>query len=170
MVMYKNLKIVLTIAIGIIIASSCSKKKGCTDSTATNYCSECKKDNGTCHYEGVFKHIFWFDKATSDSLIAHGYTEVSCVNIITDQTPYNGMPMFTTVSSNRYFSSAPVCHQNNILCISGALKEGESLNTSYVIADLTNVKENFNSAPAIRNWSGTVTIIYGNCLATQLIW
>lgn len=46
----KKLFLLLTIgSIGIASFSSC-KKKGCTDSSATNYNSKAKKDNGSCLY------------------------------------------------------------------------------------------------------------------------
>lgn len=157
-------------AFAIILSSSCNKKAGCTDSTAADYCKDCKKDDGSCHYERKVQHVFWFDKATADSLTAHGYSAISCVNVLNGQAPYNGMPLYTSVSLQRSFNSAPDCSANNVLMVSASLKKGESKTVSYVIADLRTVTDNFESAPPIRNWSGTVTLTEDACGATQLTW
>ncbi len=47
-----QIKKVMLIALGgsLMLATSC-KKKGCTDSNATNYSEEAKKDDGSCEYE-----------------------------------------------------------------------------------------------------------------------
>jgi len=47
----KELLLITAIAIGIgVTSTSCSKKKGCTDPTATNYDSGAQKDDGSCTY------------------------------------------------------------------------------------------------------------------------
>ena len=58
----KNIKLLSLglLIVGTTIFSSCGKK-GCTDSTATNYCSECKNDDGSCQYNGQV--IFWSSSA-----------------------------------------------------------------------------------------------------------
>jgi hypothetical protein len=43
--------------------TSCSKKEGCTDATATNYDSAAESDDGSCTYRG--KAVFWQDEADS---------------------------------------------------------------------------------------------------------
>lgn len=64
------IKLILFVFFGLFI-SSCGKK-GCTDSQATNYCEKCKRNDGSCVYQS--QCIFWHNKATNDSLIAHGKT------------------------------------------------------------------------------------------------
>jgi autotransporter-associated beta strand protein len=45
-----NTKIILLIiALAVTVFSGCSKD-GCTDEKATNYCSSCKGDDGSCNY------------------------------------------------------------------------------------------------------------------------
>jgi len=56
--------------ISIMAITSCGKK-GCTNKYATNYCWKCKDDDGTCNYKSTM--IFWFNKTTSDNLIADGF-------------------------------------------------------------------------------------------------
>lgn len=46
----KNL-FILIVLFGTIVFSSCSKKEGCTDSSAENYDPNAEKDNGTCLYK-----------------------------------------------------------------------------------------------------------------------
>lgn len=48
----KNLSYVLMVFLISIAITSC-KKKGCTDSSAANYNSEAKKDDGTCVYSPI---------------------------------------------------------------------------------------------------------------------
>jgi hypothetical protein len=47
---YKIVYPVLVVLILVFVFSSCKKKEGCTDATATNYDSSAEKDNGTCTY------------------------------------------------------------------------------------------------------------------------
>ena len=67
--------------------SSCGKK-GCTDSTAINYCEKCKKNDGSCQYKATVQ--FWFNKTTSDNLIANGYT---AIHIIVDGDEVGPIPV-----------------------------------------------------------------------------
>jgi len=48
--------ILVTLLVTAFSFSSCSKE-GCTDSSATNYCSECKKDDGSCTDKG--RYVIW---------------------------------------------------------------------------------------------------------------
>lgn len=54
----KNTKIIITGILGLSLAfgvTSC-KKKGCTDTDATNYDAKAKKDDGTCQFEDTTDH------------------------------------------------------------------------------------------------------------------
>jgi hypothetical protein len=48
-----------TLFVVLVTLSSCGKK-GCTDSNATNYCDECKKDDGSCTYKASVQ--FWYNQ------------------------------------------------------------------------------------------------------------
>ena len=51
MTLHKLIRPVLSVlALLLLVASSCKKTEGCTDSTATNYDSNADKDNGSCTY------------------------------------------------------------------------------------------------------------------------
>jgi len=45
----KSTKLITLVLLGALATGAC-KKKGCTDTTATNYSEEAKKDDGTCAY------------------------------------------------------------------------------------------------------------------------
>jgi hypothetical protein len=45
-------------------------RQGCTDSTATNYSEDAKKDDGSCTYKSQVS--FWFNQSTSNAMILLG--------------------------------------------------------------------------------------------------
>jgi len=48
----KNLLLIAAIVVGLgSLLTSCSKKEGCTDSTAENFNPDADKDDGSCTYE-----------------------------------------------------------------------------------------------------------------------
>ncbi len=48
--MKRNLVAIVLMAVSMLLALSGCKKEGCTDSKASNYDADAKKDNGTCVY------------------------------------------------------------------------------------------------------------------------
>jgi len=93
--------------ISIMAITSCGKK-GCTNKYATNYCWKCKDDDGTCNYKSTM--IFWFNKTTSDNLIADGfgYNGYYDIDVIVDYQ-YVG-----ALNAGNYDTSEPNCNSNNI--------------------------------------------------------
>ncbi len=94
--------VVLTSA--ITFTTSCSKKKGCTDSTSTNYDADAKEDDGSCTYKGSVQ--FWYNKATSDSLVANGITSLAI---------YVDGAVVGSYATSVYFTGDPACGQSNVV-------------------------------------------------------
>jgi len=76
-------------------------KEGCKDKDATNFCSDCDEDNGTCFYTGNM--VLWFNSATSALLKSKGHTELSY--FVNEQ-------LQITKSSNIAWTGAPHCGQD----------------------------------------------------------
>jgi len=79
----------------IVTVSSCKKKEGCTDSTATNYDSDAETDDGSCEFDNVVEGCTdvtannYNDKATKDDgscINAFGLSFVSAGNTAANLT------------------------------------------------------------------------------------
>ena len=140
--------VVLTSAIAF--TTSCSKKKGCTDSTSTNYDADAKDDNGSCTYEGSVQ--FWYNKATSESLVADGSTSL----II-----YVDGAVVGSYATSVYFTGDPDCGQSNVVTSTKNLGNVKTKTLPYIVKD--------DLGDEI--WSGNVTYdATKTCFSLQLIY
>jgi hypothetical protein len=71
--MKKRLFIMAMAILAVATLDSCAKK-GCTDSSAENYYSKAKKDDGSCTYKSSI--AFWYSSTTSDNLWNDGSTSL----------------------------------------------------------------------------------------------
>lgn len=99
----KNKSIFLLLIIINISFFSC-KRKGCTDSTASNYDSKAKKDDGSCE----LKSIGAYDRAKMLSDIAENYIvpaytnyEVATTNLKTKTSTFNTNPSLANLQELR---------------------------------------------------------------------
>lgn len=141
-------KIIGLLLLATITFSSCSKK-GCVDVSAENYCDECKKDDGTCTYKGEV--VFWYNKATSDSLTADAATAL---------TYYVDGQIVGSSATSVYWISAPTCGQGGSITVSKDLGTVKNKTYTYSIKDQT----------GFEYWNGTINFTGGNCLTQQLAW
>jgi hypothetical protein len=74
------------VALSSTLMYSCSKG-GCTDSTALNYNSKAKKDDGTCVYSDAKSQLITISDWTGDG---NGYFGTAVVPIITESISTNG--------------------------------------------------------------------------------
>jgi len=75
--------IILVLAVLPLITSSC-RKKGCTDSAATNYDSKARKNDGTCTYDPVIKPQITIG-------FEHDYDGIAVSNANFDQLIYSNL-------------------------------------------------------------------------------
>ena len=74
------------LALSSTLIYSCSKE-GCTDSTALNYNSKAKKDDGTCVYSDAKSQLITISNWTGDG---NGYFGTATVPIITESISTDG--------------------------------------------------------------------------------
>ena len=140
----------MCLATGIVLTLTSCAKKGCTDSSATNFCEKCKKDDGSCTYQA--KGVFWYNKSTSDSLVANSATSL---------TFYVDGAVIGSSATTVYWSGSPSCGQSGSASVTKNLGTSKSKSYSYSVKDDLGVT----------HWSGTINLSSSNsCLATELVW
>ncbi len=142
--------LLVCLAIGIVLTFTNCGKKGCIDSNATNYCSACKKDDGSCTYQA--KGVFWYNKKTADSLVANSAASL---------TFYVDGQVIGSSATTVYYASSPSCGQSGSASVIKNLGTSKSKSFSYSVKDDLGVT----------HWSGTINLSSSNsCLATELVW
>ena len=106
-----------------LLLSSCAKS-GCTDGNADNFCSKCKKDDGSCTYSGSV--VLWYDEDTADQMDDDGITSL----IVKVDGEIVG-----TYSSSVYFVSAPNCGSTGAITVKKNLGKSKSKTSTYSITD-----------------------------------
>lgn len=146
----RAINIIILFSLTLLIWS-CGNK-GCTDNKAYNFCSACKKDNGTCEYSS--KAIFWFNKTTYDSLKFNFKNSLSFY--------VDGLHI-RTVSLNQSMQNQvlPVCNSNGIFTYTKDMGKKTAFQSNYEVRDLNNKTL----------WSGIIDFnAHSSCIITQLIW
>ena len=145
-----------TLAAGIVAImffTSCAKK-GCTDGDATNFCDKCKKDDGSCTYNG--KLVFWWSKSFADSCAANS---VTAVKVYAD-----GAFQGTLAVSSQYWTSTPGCGANSTITVSRDLgkskTKGIGLAYTYTIGGVESAMLG----------QETLTLAANTCISYQLTW
>lgn len=123
-------------------------KKGCTDKDGSNYCANCKKDDGSCTYSGGV--VFWYGKQTSDSLIDNGATSLTFS--IDNQ-------IVASCGTNVYSPYAPSCEGGQAHFTKDLGKE-KTRSCFYSVKDQSGTEY----------WQGTVNFKGNQCEATELTW
>ena len=146
-------KVMMIVGTGALMAiapltfTSCGKK-GCTDKDAENYCSECKKDDGSCTYEGSVQ--FWYNQSTSQYLVN---------NDITGLEIYVDGELIGSYATTVYFTSAPNCSESSVVRKTKDLGKSKSASGSYVVKD---------SETGTTLWQGSFTYQANTCINVQL--
>ena len=119
-------KIILALSASVLMLGSMTscKKEGCTDSYATNYDEKADKDNGTCTYTASVQ--FWYNKSTSDALVALGVTNLKY---------YIDNQLIGSTAADVFFTGDPSCTQSNVIRKSVDLGTSVTKSFTYKIVD-----------------------------------
>lgn len=137
--------LILVIALGSVFTFSSCGKKGCVDVDAKNYCDECKKEDGSCTYEG--KIVFWNNQSTSTFLVGDGAVTL---------TYYVDGSLVGSSAASVYWSGAPNCGQS--VSVTKDLGKNKSKTSTYSVKDQT----------GFEYYSGSVTFSANTCTSYQL--
>lgn len=105
--------------------SSCGKK-GCTDSNASNYCDQCKKDDGSCTYKATIQ--FWHNQTTAS-------------NLINDTPPSTSLKYYVdgaligSAAASVYYTGDPNCTQNGVVRVTKDLGKDKTKSATYKVVD-----------------------------------
>jgi hypothetical protein len=144
-----TLIISLSLLGGLAVISSCKKEKvkGCMDKDSKNYNSIAEEDDGSCAYEGSI--VFWYNKATSDTLSAYGATAF---------TYYVDGKVVGSSAAAVYWSGAPNCNQSSSITVNKDLGGVKNKTYTYSVKDQL----------GIEYWTGTANFTANTCTAIQL--
>lgn len=131
--------------LGILLFTNCGKK-GCTDTSASNYCSSCKKDDGSCTYKA--KVIFWQGNTNASSWGSLGVTSLKF---------YVDGVLIGSSAATVYQSSSPSCSSNGLASVTKDLGSSKSKSFSYSVKDETNFEW----------YSGSISLDANNSCRTQ---
>lgn len=137
----------LPVSVALLLLCSC-KKEGCTDSSATNFDAEARKNNNSCTYQG--EAVFWFGRETSENLQ---------LNAVTSLKYYVDDQLEGSSASDVYFSGAPACGQNGSISVTRDLGGEKRDSHSYRVED--------QLGRII--WQGNLDLEGGVCLKQELV-
>jgi hypothetical protein len=143
---------ILYIAIILAIVPSC-KRKGCTDSASTNFCSKCNTDDGSCQYQGNV--VIWWNQATAQSWL-NTYVATK-VDVTID-----GIFIGTYSIPGTYWSSAPTCGA------SGSINYSKSLGTEKTALGNVIIKTHLTGLSIVPSNTGSFTYTGGVCFQLQI--
>lgn len=132
--------------------------------------SSCKKDDPTYSY-----HIFWFDKNTSDSLVAHGYDRLLFSYTLSTNPSLTSANTYSlvTMPATEWLAQAPDSTDNPAIKVGMHIPDGDQHLVNYLIGAVPPGVMSFSEADAAHLehavGSFTFTSDYG-IRNTQLVW
>ena len=123
----------------------------------------------SCKKEQVFsRHIFWFDKATSDSLTAAGVTLLSSSPV--NYKPGDDDRWWGRVDVDHWYASQPEFDPYGMLSVSIAIDKGETKNFGYDIRAMASSMSGVDIIQHMPMSQGTFEMGHATTTYTQLIW
>jgi len=139
--------------------------------TLSLFFPSCKKDKPKYSY-----HIFWFDKNTSDSLVAHGYERLlfSYTGDLQPASSKSVVPVtLSMMNATEWLPQAPDSTDNMAIKIGVNVPEGQQYTVNYLIGAVEPGVTSFSEANAVHLEHATGSFIltpdYG-IQNTQLNW
>lgn len=99
--------------ISAIFLNSCTKKEGCTEPNATNYCEDCKKNDGSCIYQGSV--IFWWKQDFATYVTSTGSIKME---VYLNEKYAGNTYLYKNGGELKYWAAAPACSNSDALTIS----------------------------------------------------
>ena len=128
-------------------------------------CTSCEKESES-NIHGP--HIFWFDKSTSDSLIANGYLKVRLSVPFIYLQPSELTHVYLSATKG-YLSEPHV--SDDVLINTLAMREGDTAVSAYQIAISKGGEYSYEDASRLfSNSAGTMEFIEGKVNYTKLEW
>ena len=124
--------------------------------------SSCKKEIVYSH------HIFWFNKATSDSLKAKGVETLRSSAI--DYKPNIHDKWYSFADADDWYASEPAFDQYGMICLSIELKKNETKSFSYEIIAMGEMPSQEEILSHMSMLKGAFEMKYASTTYTQLIW
>ncbi len=146
--MIRKSHFILSFAFMSLVAVSCSKEEGCTDSSATNFSESAEEDNGSCTYKGSV--VFWYNQATS--------------NYLTSDPPSQSLVFYVdgavvgSTAASVYWNSAPTCGTNGSITVEKNLGTSKSKSYAYKVVDNN----------GLELWSDNVVLEANTCIQLVL--
>jgi hypothetical protein len=107
----------------IITTLPACDKKGCTDLTASNFCSKCNSDDGSCKYQGNV--VVWWTQATAQHWQSSYNT--SSVTVYVDNVSAG------TFATSTFWAVAPGCQDSGVIAYSKNIGAVQSLAGTVVV-------------------------------------
>jgi len=149
-------KIIMLLLAGyMILLSACSKKEGCTINSATNYCDDCEKDDGSCTFSG--QYVPWWKQAFRDSCAAYG---IANIQVFLDGSFQGTLPV-----SAQYWTSAPACGSSATLTITKTWQGTTAKDFNAYIKLLDGSGNVFYTSP-----NSTVSFTANGCRQEEITW
>lgn len=144
-----NTLFILLIVSSTVFVSSCGKK-GCTDTDASNYSANAKRDDGECRFEGSV--VFWVSETSAQQMLSDTIQSLTVY--------FDGDIVGTIKNAGQDLLVAPICDEENAVTVKLNLFAAKTKAISYRVLDNKGIKR----------WAGVVTMNGNKCEPHQLVY